>query len=43
MIRINLLTVERKPVKRAAMFPAGQMITAASTAILMAAASGCAP
>ena len=38
MIRINLLTVERKAVKRAAMFPAGQKITAASTAILIAAA-----
>ena len=38
MIRINLLTVERKAVKRAALFPAGQTITAASTAILIAAA-----
>jgi type IV pilus assembly protein PilN len=38
MIRINLLAVERTAVKRAAMFPAGQKITAASTAILIAAA-----
>ena len=38
MIRINLLTVEPKAVKRAAMFPAGQKITAASTAILIVAA-----
>jgi type IV pilus assembly protein PilN len=38
MIRINLLAVERKPVKRAVMFQAGQKITAACTAILIVAA-----
>ena len=35
MIRINLLAVERKPVKRAVMFPIGQKITAACSAILI--------
>ena len=38
MIRINLLAVERKAVKRAALIPAGQQITAASVAILIVAA-----
>ena len=38
MIRINLLAVERKAVKRAALFPAGRRIAAASAAILIAAA-----
>ena len=40
MIRINLLAVERKAVKRAAMFPVGRQITAASAAILIVAALG---
>lgn len=35
MIRINLLAVERKAVKRAVMFPIGQKITAACSAILI--------
>jgi type IV pilus assembly protein PilN len=35
MIRINLLAVERKAVKRAVMFPVGQKITAACSAILI--------
>ena len=34
MIRINLLAVERKAVKRAVMFQAGQKITTGCTAIL---------
>ena len=38
MIRINLLAVERKAVKRAVMFQAGQKITAGCTAILIVAA-----
>ena len=38
MIRINLIAVERKPVKRAVMFQAGQKITAACSAILIVAA-----
>ena len=38
MIRINLLAVERKVVKRAVAFQAGQKITAACTAILVVAA-----
>jgi type IV pilus assembly protein PilN len=38
MIRINLLAVERKAVKRAVLFPIGQKITAACSAILILAA-----